>query len=200
MLKNLFCPYLLCFVVVPYVDYIVNYLKLKRLNLPISCMLYIILIIHLLDALYIYTMHIVSHVVHYNPINITIMASIRALPITLLLTSLVTLQVCSTARKMHHEEGRVVRLQGEKDSGGLVDCWNALLELNSCTNEIVLFFVNGETYLSIDCCRAIRTITYGCWPSMLTSLGFTSEEGDVLQGYCGGAPLPQPVMIKGPST
>ncbi|KAK1436402.1 hypothetical protein QVD17_02181 [Tagetes erecta] len=127
------------------------------------------------------------------------MAAIKVLPITLLLLScLVTFQVGSTSRKTYPDKGLAARLQGDqKDSGGLMDCWNALLELKSCTNEIILFFVNGDSYLTMDCCRAIRTITYDCWPSMLTSLGFTSEEGDILQGYCGGAPLPQPIEIEG---
>ncbi|KAG9139421.1 hypothetical protein Leryth_017333 [Lithospermum erythrorhizon] len=65
-------------------------------------------------------------------------------------------------------------------------CWNALMELKSCTNEIILFFLNGESYMGMDCCKAIRIITYECWPSMLTSLGYTSEEGDILLDYCGG--------------
>jgi Prolamin-like len=69
-------------------------------------------------------------------------------------------------------------------SGGLVDCWNALTELKSCTSEIVLFFLNGESYLTIDCCHAIRTITFHCWPSMLSTVGFTAEEADILRGYC----------------
>ncbi|KAM0009011.1 putative Egg cell-secreted protein 1.1/1.5 [Helianthus debilis subsp. tardiflorus] len=127
------------------------------------------------------------------------MVAIRVIPVTLLLSCLITLQVCSMARKMHSDEGLVVRLQAEKDSDGPMDCWNALLELKSCTNEIVLFFLNGDSYLTMDCCRAIRTITYGCWPSMLTSLGFTSEQGDILQGYCGGAPLPQPGLFEDPN-
>ena len=59
-----------------------------------------------------------------------------------------------------------------------------MMELRSCTNEIVLFFLNGESYLSIPCCRAIRLITHKCWPSMLSSIGFTAEEGDILRGYC----------------
>ncbi|KVH98614.1 egg cell-secreted protein 1.2-like [Cynara cardunculus var. scolymus] len=133
------------------------------------------------------------------------MAFVRVLPITLLLLSclmIMTFEVGSTARKMHVIEpgqGPVVRVQGEKNGvGGLMECWNALLELKSCTNEIILFFLNGDSYLTMECCRAIRIITYGCWPSMLTSLGFTSEEGDILRGYCGGAPLPQPVMLLGP--
>ncbi|KAL7616411.1 egg cell-secreted protein 1.2 [Lactuca sativa] len=128
------------------------------------------------------------------------MSTIKVLLISLLLLSfLVTTEVGSTALKMHvikPGEGLVARLQGEKD-GGLMDCWNALLELKSCTNEIILFFLNGDSYLTMECCRAIRVITYGCWPSMLTSLGFTSEEGDILKGYCGGSPLPQPVMLEG---
>ncbi|OVA06617.1 Prolamin-like domain [Macleaya cordata] len=76
------------------------------------------------------------------------------------------------------------RLNAE-GGGGLVECWNALLELRSCTNEIILFFLDGEqTYLGLECCKAIRVITHQCWPSMLTSLGFTSQEGDILRGYC----------------
>ncbi|KAL8261416.1 hypothetical protein R6Q59_025465 [Mikania micrantha] len=125
------------------------------------------------------------------------MASSRVLITLLILSCLVTFQVGSMARKMHTNNPLVVRLQGGKDGGELMDCWNALFELKSCTNEIILFFLNGDSYLTMDCCRAIRVITYGCWPSMLTSLGFTSEEGDILRGYCGGGPLPQPAMLEG---
>ncbi|KAK8586709.1 hypothetical protein V6N12_021238 [Hibiscus sabdariffa] len=81
-------------------------------------------------------------------------------------------------------------------SGGLVECWNALNELKSCTNEIVLYFVNGQTDIGPDCCRTIGIITRNCWPTMLTSLGFTSEEGNVLRGYCdaSSAPAPAPAL------
>ncbi|OVA08106.1 Prolamin-like domain [Macleaya cordata] len=75
------------------------------------------------------------------------------------------------------------RLNAE-GGGGIGECWNALLQLRSCTNEIILFFLDGETYLGLECCKAIRIITRDCWPSMLTSLGFTAEEGDILRGYC----------------
>lgn len=71
-----------------------------------------------------------------------------------------------------------------KNGPGLADCWSALLELRSCTNDIVLFFLDGESNLSLDCCRAVRVITRECWPTMLTSLGFSVHEGDVLRGYC----------------
>ncbi|XP_077240019.1 egg cell-secreted protein 1.2-like [Tasmannia lanceolata] len=79
------------------------------------------------------------------------------------------------------------RLQGE---GGFTQCWNALFELRSCSNEIVLFFLNGESYLGLDCCRAIRVITRQCWPSMLASIGFTAQEGDILRGYCDATTAP----------
>ena len=130
------------------------------------------------------------------------MDEIKVLPITLLLLLffLVTSESGSMARQMDEikpDENIVSRINGEKDKSGLMDCWNALLELKSCTNEIILFLLNGDSYLTKDCCRAIRIITYGCWPSMLTSLGFTSEEGDILKGYCGAAPLPQPVTFEG---
>ncbi|KAM4117337.1 hypothetical protein ACJW30_02G116200 [Castanea mollissima] len=72
-------------------------------------------------------------------------------------------------------------------SEGLVPCWNALLELKSCSNEIVIFFLNGQTDIGPDCCRAITIITHSCWPAMLTSLGFTAEEGNILRGYCDAA-------------
>ncbi|ESQ53189.1 hypothetical protein EUTSA_v10026562mg [Eutrema salsugineum] len=74
----------------------------------------------------------------------------------------------------------VARLQ----SGGIMECWNVLHELKSCTNEIVLFFLNGETKLGVSCCEAVDIITTNCWPAMLTSLGFTPEEANVLRGFC----------------
>ncbi|KAJ0239240.1 Egg cell-secreted protein 1.3 [Hirschfeldia incana] len=87
------------------------------------------------------------------------------------------------------------------NGGGLMECWDALYELKSCTNEIVLFFLNGETKLGDGCCHAVDVITINCWPSMLTSLGFTSEETNVLRGFCqspnhgGLTPAPSPVKL-----
>ncbi|KAI3833628.1 hypothetical protein MKW98_021540 [Papaver atlanticum] len=93
------------------------------------------------------------------------------------------------------------RINGE-DGASMVECWNALYELRSCTNEIVLFFMDGEMYLGIECCRAIRIITRECWPSMLISVGFTAEEGDILRGYCDAshstAPRSSPVTVLPP--
>ncbi|KAF9607459.1 hypothetical protein IFM89_035597 [Coptis chinensis] len=57
------------------------------------------------------------------------------------------------------------RLYGE--GGG--DCWNAVLQLKSYTSEIIIFFLDGEAYLGIPCCRAIRIITRNCWPVELGS-------------------------------
>lgn len=82
----------------------------------------------------------------------------------------------------------------EDEGSVMAVCWDALVELKSCTNEIILFFFNGEAYLGKECCRAIRTILYHCWPSMLTSIGYTAEEVDVLRDYC-GAPAPVPVVV-----
>lgn len=72
-------------------------------------------------------------------------------------------------------------------NGGEVDCWGSMWELRSCSNEIVAFFINGEADIGPDCCDAISVITRNCWPAMLTSLGFSAEEGYVLQGYCDAA-------------
>ncbi|BFG35152.1 egg cell-secreted protein 1.3-like [Prunus yedoensis var. nudiflora] len=76
---------------------------------------------------------------------------------------------------------------GSGGQGGLGECWNALVELKSCSNEVVLFFLNGQADIGTDCCKAIATITHHCWPAMLTSLGFTAEEGNILRGYCDAA-------------
>ncbi|CAN6339769.1 unnamed protein product [Urochloa humidicola] len=89
----------------------------------------------------------------------------------------------------------------EGDAGGLAECWDALTRLGSCTSEIVIFFVNGESYIGPECCVAIRGATRHCWPSMLAAAGFTAEEADVLRGFCDaeaaannnkGAPRPPP--------
>ncbi|KAJ6424323.1 hypothetical protein OIU84_025168 [Salix udensis] len=69
-----------------------------------------------------------------------------------------------------------------------------------CISNVPLFFLNGETYLSPSCCRAIRIIGYHCWPSMLGSLGFTVQEGDILLGYCdatahSSSPPPDPIFF-----
>nr|CAB3459482.1 unnamed protein product [Digitaria exilis]CAB3463175.1 unnamed protein product [Digitaria exilis] len=73
---------------------------------------------------------------------------------------------------------------GGEAGGGFVECWDALTRLGSCTSEIVLFFVNGESYIGPECCVAIRGATRHCWPSMLAAAGFTAEEADVLRGFC----------------
>ncbi|KMZ64069.1 Glyceraldehyde-3-phosphate dehydrogenase (phosphorylating) [Zostera marina] len=87
--------------------------------------------------------------------------------------------------------------------GGSGDCWMALAEMKSCKNEIVLFFINGESYLGMDCCRAIRVLTHQCWPSLLTTIGFDAEQGDILRGFC-DASFPDdgspPSVSPGPAT
>jgi hypothetical protein len=92
--------------------------------------------------------------------------------------------------------GLMERLQGE----GSQLCWEALVEIKSCTGEIILYLLNGEAYLGPACCRAIRVIENSCWAAdtMLSVIGFTPEEGDMLKGYCdaggdgqSGAPPPQ---------
>ncbi|KAF1001456.1 hypothetical protein AG4045_001584 [Apium graveolens] len=70
------------------------------------------------------------------------------------------------------------------EAAGSSTCWDSMFKLQSCSGEVILFFLNGEAYLGPSCCRAIRIIGHDCWPSMLGSLGFTSEEDDILRGYC----------------
>ncbi|KAE8100409.1 hypothetical protein FH972_018309 [Carpinus fangiana] len=78
-------------------------------------------------------------------------------------------------------------------------CWDSLIELQACTGEVVMFLLNGETYLGPNCCHAIRAIEHQCWPEMFRSLGLTIEEGDILQGYCEGAAHSPPSLLSSPS-
>ncbi|XVF27230.1 hypothetical protein REPUB_Repub14bG0088600 [Reevesia pubescens] len=64
------------------------------------------------------------------------------------------------------------------------NCWDSLIHLQSCTGELIMFFLNGEADLGHSCCQAIRTISHQCWPTMIDALGFTTEETHVLEGYC----------------
>nr|CAD1831206.1 unnamed protein product [Ananas comosus var. bracteatus] len=79
-----------------------------------------------------------------------------------------------------------IGLSARLQSDGMKQCWDSLVELRSCTGEVILFFLNGETYLGPSCCRAIRVIEHHCWATdvLLASLGFTAQEGDILRGYC----------------
>ncbi|GAY60003.1 hypothetical protein WN944_022796 [Citrus x changshan-huyou] len=75
-------------------------------------------------------------------------------------------------------------------SRGLTECWNALMELKSYSNEIVIFFLNSQADIGPDCCRAIDIITRNCWSAIVTSLGFIAEEGNILRGYCDASSAP----------
>ena len=71
-----------------------------------------------------------------------------------------------------------------QNTGELVNCWNALLELKSCSNEIVSFFINRESDLDPCCCRVIATTRHTCWPIIMVSFGFTPTHGVILQSHC----------------
>ncbi|XP_021284074.1 egg cell-secreted protein 1.1 [Herrania umbratica] len=93
-----------------------------------------------------------------------------------------TMAALSQARPLDTPEPSLVaRLKLDEESPS---CWESLIQLQACTGEVILFFLNGETYLGDACCHAIHTIGQKCWPNMLETLGYTAEEGDILQGYC----------------
>ncbi|XP_076902387.1 egg cell-secreted protein 1.4-like [Bidens hawaiensis] len=104
-----------------------------------------------------------------------LLATMSMLVHTRALTNTTTIGTPSLAARL--------KLENDQD-GGSPGCWETLLELHACTREIILFFLNGETYLGTGCCRAIKKIEKLCWPSLMGSLGFTTEEGDILRGYC----------------
>ncbi|EEF32307.1 egg cell-secreted protein 1.4 [Ricinus communis] len=107
---------------------------------------------------------------------------------TLLLGLTLVIASATAARDVPFISGNSLeaRIEGSSSSS-LVDCWNALIEIKSCSNEIILFFLNGHTDIGADCCRSIAIFTHNCWPAMLTSIGFTAEEGNILRGYCDNA-------------
>lgn len=78
------------------------------------------------------------------------------------------------------------QLEGESSSSSS-GCWESLYELQSCTGEVIIFFVNGETRLGRGCCSAIRKIELECWPQLLGALGFTTQETNILRRYCDDA-------------
>ncbi|CAL1410504.1 unnamed protein product [Linum trigynum] len=86
----------------------------------------------------------------------------------------------SLASRLKYSDAAAAGGDGEETS----NCWESLTELQACSGEIILFFLNGETYLGQGCCRAIRVIGRHCWPHLMGTLGFTDEESDVLEGYC----------------
>jgi hypothetical protein len=88
------------------------------------------------------------------------------------------------------------RLKLDEESS---NCWDSLLQLQACTGEIVLFFLNGETQLGHSCCQALSTIGEHCWPNMIDTLGFTTEESQILEGYCDKAADPTTPSPSAPS-
>ncbi|TMW84460.1 hypothetical protein EJD97_025168 [Solanum chilense] len=83
-----------------------------------------------------------------------------------------------------HSSRDIPRHDESTTQGSIMDCFNALAEIKSCTNEIVAYFTIGTIDIDLPCCQAIFVITHHCWPSMLTTLGFTLEETNMLRGYC----------------
>lgn len=121
------------------------------------------------------------------------MSPVEKLALSFVIASLVGL---ASARELSSVAPAISSLEARiASNGGLGDCWNALLELKSCTDEILLFFINGESYLGVNCCRAIHVITRHCWTTMLQSLGFTPQEGDILRGYCDAEAAPPSVAV-----
>ncbi|PHU00447.1 hypothetical protein BC332_30234 [Capsicum chinense] len=92
----------------------------------------------------------------------------------------------------------------ESNQGSILECFNAFGEIKSCTNEIIAYFTIGTIDIDLPCCQAISVITHHCWPGMLTTLGFTLEQTNILRGYCDATihsvssnygPAPSPLMV-----
>ncbi|KAF7103704.1 hypothetical protein CFC21_104667 [Triticum aestivum] len=115
------------------------------------------------------------------------MASSGSLHPTLLVLLLLTVAATASTTTTFVRAGAPPADLAERLQGvGQQQCWEILMDIRSCTGEIILFFLNGEAYLGPGCCRAIRAIEQRCWAAdaMLSVIGFTAEEGDMLKGYC----------------
>ncbi|XP_073153862.1 egg cell-secreted protein 1.4-like [Henckelia pumila] len=110
------------------------------------------------------------------------MASNSNLLLVILSLCFLASSTTASARNLGLKTSLSTRLKLADD--GSSACWDSLLELRACSAEVVLFFLNGETHLGASCCNAIRIIQHQCWPSMLGSLGISTEESDILRGYC----------------
>lgn len=64
------------------------------------------------------------------------------------------------------------------------DCWNALADIQSCSNEYELFLSKTTSYIDDSCCQPIELITRECYDDMLTKLGFNLNESRALLSYC----------------
>ena len=82
---------------------------------------------------------------------------------------------------------------------GLVKCLVLLMELKFCSNELFLLVLTGQNSLSVDCCQVITTFTNKCCPFMLTSFGFNTKQGNLLQGYCDTVPRLATASVAGSS-
>ncbi|KAG8383420.1 hypothetical protein BUALT_Bualt04G0010900 [Buddleja alternifolia] len=73
---------------------------------------------------------------------------------------------------------------GLETEGGALDCWTALYKIRSCSNEIIAYFANGAIDITPPCCEAITLITHQCWPAVLSTLGYSPDQANILRGYC----------------
>ncbi|KAL9659683.1 hypothetical protein QQ045_022350 [Rhodiola kirilowii] len=118
----------------------------------------------------------------------------------LVLSSMFASNVSATrSHTIHDTNSLSSRLQGNGSTAGYWDCWNALMEIRSCSNEIVSFFLNENMDLGESCCKSISIITHNCWPNMLSSLGFTAAEGNVLSSFCDKGNVPTIAPAASPS-
>ncbi|KAI3873401.1 hypothetical protein MKW98_008053 [Papaver atlanticum] len=76
------------------------------------------------------------------------------------------------ARPLSHVQtaSRISLAARLQSNGSYSECSDSLAELQACTGEVILFFLNGETHLGRNCCQAIHIIQHNCWPAMFGSL------------------------------
>ncbi|RVX13284.1 Egg cell-secreted protein 1.1 [Vitis vinifera] len=63
----------------------------------------------------------------------------------------------ASARYLDKSFSLAARLHADDDSSS--KCWESLLELQACTGEVVLFFLNGETHLGPAVAKPFRPLS-----------------------------------------
>ncbi|KAI3879532.1 hypothetical protein MKW92_031166 [Papaver armeniacum] len=94
-----------------------------------------------------------------------------AMLIVVALSAMDNISTTALARPLVHvPAGSPISLAARLQStGSYSECWDSLMELQACSGEVILFFLNGETHLGSSCCQAILII---------------QNSLDILHGYC----------------
>ncbi|KAK9189358.1 hypothetical protein WN944_020765 [Citrus x changshan-huyou] len=77
-------------------------------------------------------------------------------------------------------------------SGGLTECWNALMELKSWSNEIVIFFLNSQADIGLIVAALLISLPVIAGLQCSPLSDSLPKKWNLLRGYCDASPAPSP--------